>query len=134
MSEANKTVIRRLIDDFWNKQNFSIVDELCTPEMIYQNDGASLRRQEVKALFVQIRTAFPDMRISIDDLVAEGDKVAVRWTSYGTHQGELLGIPATNRQMTMTGLTIYRIAGGRVVEAWSNADSLGVLRQLGVVP
>jgi steroid delta-isomerase-like uncharacterized protein len=134
MSEANKTVIRRLIDDFWNKQNFSIVDELCTPEMIYQNDGASLRRQEVKTLFVQIRTAFPDMRISIDDLVAEGDKVAVRWTSDGTHQGELQGIPATNRQMTMTGLTIYRIAGGQVVEAWNNADSLGMLRQLGVVP
>jgi hypothetical protein len=84
MIDTNKTVIRPLIDEFWTKQNFGITEDLCAPEMIYHNDGASLSR--------------PDMLVSVDDLVAEGEKVARRWTARGTHRCELRGIPPTNRK------------------------------------
>ena len=74
--------------------------------------------------------AFPDIRITINDLFAADDKVVLRWSSHGTHRGELQGIPAANRPMTMTGIAIYRFADGKIVEEWMNNDTLGVLRQL----
>jgi predicted ester cyclase len=85
-------------------------------------------------LFSQICSAFPDVKVSVDDLVAENDKVTLRWSSEGTHSGELNGIAPTKRRVAMTGIAIYRFDEGRIVEAWNNSDSLGMLRQLGVVP
>ena len=79
-------------------------------------------------------TAFPDIRVRIEDLFAADDKVVVRWSSHGTHRGELQGIPPTHRPVTMTGIAIYRLAGGKIVEEWMNTDMLGMLRQLGVIP
>jgi predicted ester cyclase len=73
-------------------------------------------------------------RINIEDIIAADDKVVVRWSSHGTHRGEMQGIPPTNRPMTMTGMAIYRFAGGKIVEEWMNNDTLGMLRQLGVIP
>jgi predicted ester cyclase len=77
---------------------------------------------------------FLHIRINIDDIFAADDKVVVRWSSHGTHRGEMQGIPPTNRPMTMTGMAIYRFAGGKIVEEWMNNDTLGMLRQLGVIP
>ncbi len=134
MSEQNKRIVARLADEFWNKQNFDHTDQLFAHDAVYHNDGVALSYAEVKAAFMAVRQAFPDMRLSIDDLLAEGDKVALRWTATGIHRNELIGIPATNRPITMTGLTIYRFREGQIVEAWSNSDSLGMLKQLGVVP
>jgi steroid delta-isomerase-like uncharacterized protein len=134
MSEQNKQTIRRLIDEFWNNQNFDVADQMFAPDAVYQTDGVTQSYAEVKAAFMQTRHAFPDMRVSVDDLLAEGDKVALRWTALGTHKNEFIGIAPTNRQVTMTGLTIYRFSDGRIVQAWNNSDSLGMLRQLGLAP
>ena len=80
------------------------------------------------------RSAFPDMQLTIEDQIAEGDKVVTRWTARGTHQGELMGIPPTGKQATVTGITVGRVANGKFVESWSNFDALGMMQQLGVVP
>jgi steroid delta-isomerase-like uncharacterized protein len=132
MSERIKTAIRRLIDEFWNEKNSGVEDELFAPDAVIYDSGVPLPNLG-KEFFTSIRTAFPDIRVTADDMVAEGDKVALRWTSTGTHRGELQGIPPTNRQVTVIGITIYRFAGDRIVEEWNNADTLGMLRQLGVV-
>jgi len=134
MSEQNKQTVRRLMDEFWNKQNFDVADQMFAPDAVYQTDGVTQSYAEVKAAFMQTRHAFPDMCVTVDDLLAEGDKVALRWTALGTHKNEFMGIAPTNRQVTMTGLTIYRFSDGRIVQAWNNSDSLGMLRQLGLVP
>ena len=134
MSEQNKQTVRRLMDEFWNKQNFDVADQMFAPDAVYQTEGVTQSYAEVKAAFMQTRHAFPDMRVSVDDLLAEGDKVVLRWTALGTHKNEFIGIAPTNRQVTMTGLTIYRFSDDRIVQAWNNSDSLGMLRQLGLVP
>jgi steroid delta-isomerase-like uncharacterized protein len=79
-------------------------------------------------------SAFPDLKLMVEDQIAEGDKVVTRWSATGTHQGELLGIPPTGKQTTATGITIDRIQGGKIVETWTHWDNLGLLQQLGVVP
>jgi steroid delta-isomerase-like uncharacterized protein len=81
-----------------------------------------------------IRSAIPDLRITIEDDMAEGDKVVTRWIGQGTHQGELMGIAPTGNQLTFTGITIHRIEDTKIVEEWSNWDALGVMRQIGVDP
>ncbi len=80
------------------------------------------------------RMAYPDTHFAVEDQVAEGDKVATRWTAVGTQQGELMGIPATGKKVTVTGMTINRIVNGMIMESWNNFDALGQLQQLGVVP
>jgi steroid delta-isomerase-like uncharacterized protein len=80
------------------------------------------------------RAAFPDLKITVEDQIAEGDKVVTRWTAEGTHDGDLPGLPASGRSSTVTGIGIDRIEGGKIVEAWGNWDTLGMLQQLGAIP
>ena len=80
------------------------------------------------------RTSFPDFHVTSEDIIAEGDKVVSRWTASGTHKGELFGIPPTGKKATWKGISIYRFADGKIVEAWGDADFLGLLQQLGVMP
>jgi predicted ester cyclase len=79
-------------------------------------------------------TAFPDLRLTVNDLFAENDRVAVRWTGEGTHNGELAGISPTGRRIKLTGMTILRIDGGRIVESWTELDMLGLLQEIGAIP
>ncbi len=132
MSDKNKAAVQRLIDEFWNERSSDVVDELFAADAVIYDGGAVLPNRG-EEFFIALRTAFPDMRVTVDDMIAEGEEVALRWTSHGTHMGELSGIPATNRRVTVTGITIYRFAGGRIVEEWNSSDTLGLLRQLGVV-
>jgi predicted ester cyclase len=88
----------------------------------------------VKELIGAICAAFPDNHITIDDMIAAEDKVVLRWSSLGTHQGVIQGVAPTNRKVAANGIAIYRFADGKVVEEWMNTDQLGILRQLGVVP
>jgi predicted ester cyclase len=133
----NKATIRRLIDEVWNQRAFEVLDQLIAADAVisesgipYPTRGPACLKEGIGA----ICAGFPDIRISADDIVAEGDRVVVRWSSCGTHQGEYFGIAPTNRQVMANGIAIYRFAGGKVVEEWLNTDMLGVLRQLGVVP
>jgi steroid delta-isomerase-like uncharacterized protein len=91
-------------------------------------------REGFKALNVMFRSAFPDVWVDVDAIVAEGDRVAARWTSTGTHQGDLFGIPATGRKVKVTATVVYRVEDGRLAEGWINRDDVGMMRQLGVIP
>ena len=137
MSAENKAVVRRLIDEVWNQRTFDMLDDLFAADALVHDSGAPLLTRGPTCARKGIGAAcaaFPDIRINIDDLFASDDKVVLRWSSHGTHRGELQGIPPTNRPMTMTGIAIYRFADGKIVEEWMNNDTLGMLRQLGLVP
>ena len=89
--------------------------------------------EEYKKLVAEVRSAFPDINFTLDDFILEGDKIVYRWTLRGTHQTEFRGIPPTNKEVTAWGITIERVAGGMLVEAWERYDTLGFMRQLGVI-
>jgi predicted ester cyclase len=91
-------------------------------------------REGQKQTITAVRAALPDIRSTIDDLIAEGDKVVWRWTARATHQGPLMGIPPTGKQITFGGIVIDRIASGQIVERWDQTDTLGLLQQLGAIP
>jgi len=138
MSEENKRLTYRWFEEVWNQGRESAIDELLSPEGI----GFGLGEAETGVhgppqfkLFVRnFRNAFPDVHISIADVVAEGDKVAARFQVTGTHRGDGLGFPATGRKINLSGITIIQIAGGQFVRGWNNWDQLGMLQQLGVQP
>jgi len=135
MSEENKAIMRRFIEAI-NVRNLDIVDELVSKDHLDHHIPPELPRgpEGVKIYFKSLSTSFPDCRITIEDLLADGDKVAIRIVFAGTHQGELMGIPATGKQFSITGIIIGRFEGGQIVEWWENADSLGLMQQLGVIP
>jgi steroid delta-isomerase-like uncharacterized protein len=137
MLETNKAISRRIVEEIFNEGRLDAADEIVTSDFI-GHDPASpepiVGPEGLKRNADGYRTAFPDVRLTIDDQIAEGDRVVTRWTARGTHQAELFGIPATGKQSTVTGMTIDRIVEGRIVESWTNWDTLGLLQQLGALP
>ena len=137
MSEENKAIARRDMEEILNQKNLSVADEIYSSEYV-RHDPAD--PQEVrgidgyKQLIAMYLTAFPDLHFTIDEMIAEGDKVVCRWTGSGTHQGPMGDIEPTGKQVTITGTGIYRIAGGKILEEWLNWDTLGLMQQLEVVP
>ena len=136
MSEENKAIVRRVYEQVWSKGNLDVVDELCAADFVLHDPAQpGIRGPEgYKQIVTGNRTAFPDLQITVEDQLAEGDKVATRWTTTGTHQGEFAGIPATGKRGGVTGTTIARVVGGKIVEERSNWDTLGLLQQLGAIP
>jgi steroid delta-isomerase-like uncharacterized protein len=138
MSDQNKALARRGIEEVFNQGKLNVVDELVASNATYHDanvPGGKFTGPEGVKQFVQIyRTAFPDLKITIEDQVAEGDKVVTRWSATGTHKGDLMSIPATNKPATVTGTDIERYQNGKVVESWASYDMFGMLQQLGVVP
>lgn len=137
MLEANKAISRRVVEEIFNKGRLEAADELVTPDFVGHDPALPEPLRGPDGLRSQAegyRSAFPDMRITIEDEIAEGDRVVTRWMARGTHEGELFGIPATGRQATVTGITIDRIVDGRIVETWNNWDTFGLLQQLGAIP
>jgi steroid delta-isomerase-like uncharacterized protein len=136
MSEANKTVSRRLIEEALNQGNYDVIEELIAPTSVNHDPatGDTTGLDGAREVIEGYRSAFPDLTITIEDQLAERDLVATRWTAKGTHKGELMGVAATGKQATVTGLTIDKIEDGKIVESWTNWDTLGMLRQLGVIP
>lgn len=137
MSEANKNVVRRLFEEVWNNGNLPVAEELFTPNYAHHDPSTpDLGRgpESEKKRATLYRTAFPDLRLTLEDIVAEGETVMARWSCRGTHKGELSGIAPTGKQVTISGMSIARLANGRLAESWVNWDALGLMRQLGVVP
>jgi steroid delta-isomerase-like uncharacterized protein len=138
MSEENKALARRFIEEAFNEGNLSVVDEIFASADYVLHDPASpeeVRGPEGVKEFVQMyRSAFPDTHITVEDQIAEGDEVVTRWTGRGTHRGELMGIPASGNQVEVPGITIDRFSGGKGVESWTNYDALGMMQQIGAVP
>lgn len=133
--EENKTIIRRFEDKVWNQRNLSIVDQLFSPNHAFHSPGSPpLDREGHKQMIGHFQSAFPDGKNDTDEMVAEGDRVVQRWTYRGTHQGEFQGIPPTHKQVTLTGISIWRFEAGKIVESWHQLDALGMLQQLGVFP
>lgn len=134
-AEDNKAIVRRISEEGLNQHNPALVDELCGPNVVFHDGSRTVRGlQSYKRLLLKFFTAFPDAHFTTEELIAEGDTVAVRRTFRGKHTGSFMGIPPTGKQVTTTVMTINRFAGGKIVEVWNNTDELGLLQQLGVIP
>ncbi|SRR6266540_7061297 len=132
--EQNKALVRRYIEDVWDKRNMAAIDELIAADYIQHTRGVPPGREGVKQFFGMVRAAFPDVTQTAEDMIAEGDKVVWRWTIRGTHTVPFQQLPPTGKQVTITGVNIVRIAGGQLVENWGEVDMLGLLQQLGAIP
>lgn len=134
-TEENKAVVRRLIEEGYNQKNLAVFDELYAPDVVVHNSSLTLQgREAVTQFLAMFFTAFPEARFTIEDLIAEGNTVAFRQTLRGTHQGDYLGIPPTGKQVTIPGISMFRLANGKASEQWTTADDLGGMQQLGVIP
>jgi len=134
--ETNKALVRREVEEVWNGRKLAVLDEIFAADFVNHdpNNPQVTDRESFKQWASAVLHGFPDLHLTIDDVVAEGDKVACRWTHHGTHLGELPGLPATGKKTTMMGMIIYRFANGKVVEAWWSRDLLSLMQQLGVIP
>lgn len=134
-AEENKAVIQRAYDELWNERNIDVVDELVTEDFL--NHAAPPDRQRgrpgLKDVVRMFEVAFPDFRYEVEDVISEGEKVAVRDVFRGTHEGDFMGIPATGERVTMEAIHIYRLSEGKLAEHWVARDDLGMMQQLGVV-
>ena len=133
VAETSKALMRRVIEELFNQGNLAVADELCTQDYIHHGVQGSLHRgpEGMKQLVIWIRTALPDLHYTIDDLVAEGDKVSARLSFRGTHLGELFGVEPTGRPVMLFGTSTSRIVAGRLAETWAHLDVLEALQQLG---
>jgi steroid delta-isomerase-like uncharacterized protein len=135
-TEENKSVVQRSYDEFFNKANLEPVDQFHTGDFVGHIPGLPPVQglEALKYMASGYMHAFPDLHITVDDMIAEGDKVMTRVSWRGTQKGEFIGIPPTGKQVTVTGMYEYRIAGGKIAEWWDFSDNFGLMQQLGVVP
>jgi steroid delta-isomerase-like uncharacterized protein len=133
--EVNKAIIRRYFDELWNGRKTELIDDLvATDHVIHFPSGQVHRVKSVQEWTSAAFTAFPDVRFTVDDMIAEGDKVMTRWHYNGTQTGTFLGIPPTGRRVENEGMDVFRIEDGKIAEMWVIQDSLGLLQQLGMIP
>ena len=137
MSEQNKTNVRRLFEEVWNKGHVAVADELFAPTYTHHDSstpdvGRGPESEKKRATLY--RNAFPDVRFTIEDIIAGGETVVARWSCHGTHKGDLNGIAATGKQFNITGVSIARFTNGKMIEGFVNWDALGLMQQIGVVP
>jgi steroid delta-isomerase-like uncharacterized protein len=136
-TEHNRTLIHRLMDEGFNQGKLEVLEEILTPD--YHNHDPRMpqpitNREGMKGFVSYLRHALPDVHFTVDDTVAEGDRVAYRWTATGTQQGEFFGAPPTGRPINVGGIIIARVDGEQIAEEWPVWDALGMLQQLGLVP
>jgi len=134
--ESNKALVRRLIEETLNRGNLDVAEKMIAPSFVrYKDNVPGPEGPEGYGQLVKVfRTAFPDVRVTIEDMIAEGDRVATRQTYRGTHKGDLMGNPATDRPVTFTGMCLYRITDGKIAAEWIEYDALGMMQQIGAVP
>ena len=132
-AEDNQAAVRRFYEEVFNARNLGALDELLAPDGVDHTFG-SQNTEQAKQFFTMVHQAFPDLRVEVHDVIAEGDLAAARVTYTGTHQGEFLGIPATGKQTRTNGVDFFRMQDGRQAEHWGGPDTLSFLMQLGVMP
>jgi steroid delta-isomerase-like uncharacterized protein len=137
MSDENKALVRRWFEEVFNAQDFVVADEITAQDAVNHDptltdlpSGPEGDRYVVNLYHV----AFPDAQITIEDQIAEGDRVVTRYTGRGTHQGELLGVPPSGNRVEIEGITINRISGGKIAESWTSYNALGMMQQIGAIP
>ena len=135
-AEEHKAIVRRFVEEVQNRGDLAALDELCAPDFVNHSAplGVLPAREVLAQLTLLFRRAFPDGRMAIEEMLAEGDRVVTRKTFRGTHRGELMGLPATGRRVEIGLIDIVRLDGGQVVEHWNAVDNLGMLQQLGAIP
>jgi steroid delta-isomerase-like uncharacterized protein len=135
-TEENKALARRAWEVVFNQRNLDALSEFYTADALWHQPDQDLQGlEEVKQWLARPFEAFPDLNVSVEDVIAEGDKVVIRYTSRGTHQGETGGLgPPTGRRMELEGLAMQRFEGNKIVEFWDRFDTLSLLEQLGLAP
>jgi len=138
-AEQNKAIARRWLKDGFEKGNLALANEIFAADHTNHDPSAPpggwpRGPEGGKAIATTYRGAFPDLQFTIEDQIAEGDRVVTRWTARGTNTGELMGMPPTGKKAIVTGINIDRVANGKIAESWGNFDVLGMLQQLGVIP
>ncbi len=136
-SEENKAIARRWSEELWSKGELAVADEIVAANYVRHDPGDPFSAegpQGVKRLVGGLRALIPDLHITIEDMIAEGDKVVTRYTGTGTDTGGFMGRPPTGKQTKVTAIQIFRIINGKIVESWANRDDLGFMQQLGVIP
>jgi steroid delta-isomerase-like uncharacterized protein len=134
-AEENRALVRRFVEEFWNEGNTATADELMAGDAeIHMPTGEVVDPDGLKGFAEAWRGSFPDWHSTFEELIAEGDRVAERWTGRGTHRGELQGIPPTGRRVEVPGSVFYRIVGGKIVEFRGQLDLMSLMQQLGAIP
>jgi predicted ester cyclase len=135
-AEENKVIVRRFVEEVGFGKNLDLLDELVSTEFVNHNPlpGAGSDFEGLRQAFMILHSAFPDFHGTIEHLVAEGDLVVFHGTNQGTHQGNLLGISPTDRRVSFSGMVIFRMVEGKIVERWAQLDNLSLLQQLGAIP
>ena len=133
-TETNKAIVRRYFEQILNNQRHDLVEEFLIENIELHGSGLAPGLEAVKQWLTMFAAAFPDGHYTVEDVVAEGDRVVARITFNGTQQGEMEGIPATGKTVSVPGITIFRMDNGKIAEGWLVNDSLGMMQQLGVIP
>jgi steroid delta-isomerase-like uncharacterized protein len=130
--EQNKRLVRRLYDELFFKWNFAVVEDLISPDFIGHEMPPGMPRgpEGIRQFYGGIRAGLPDVQLTVEDMIGERDKVVVRWRARATHRGVFLGVPATGKAVSFTGVAIYRLSKGKIVERWVEVDLLGLSEQL----
>lgn len=136
MSEQNKALVRRVVEEAWNRGNLEVIDEIFAPDYMEHilRPGQEPGIEGYKSRVSTMRAAFPDLVSEVKDLIAEDDRIALRYTLRGRHDGELAGIPASGQRMSSDGMVFARFQDGRIVERWQVHDDLTLLQQIGGLP
>lgn len=136
-AESNRAIVRRYIEEVFNRGNLSVAEEVLAPGYVHHDPATAEMGSGIEGLEKMVgfyRESFPDFEIRVQEQIATEDRVVERWTGHGTHQGTLMGIPATGRNITADGISIHRLEGGKIVETHTVFDTAGMLRQLGALP
>jgi steroid delta-isomerase-like uncharacterized protein len=137
MPSDNKATIRQLYEEVWNKRRLELVDDIIAPSHALHDPnvtGSAIGPEAYKRQVARFVAAFPDLHLKMEDIVEEKDKVAVAWTVTGTHKGELMGIPASNKKIFVSGITISHFANSKIMDSYISWDTLGLLQQIGALP
>ena len=137
MSASNKAIVRPLYDEVWNKRRLELVDEIISPSHALHDPnltGSAVGPEAYKRQVSRFIAAFPDLRFTIEDIVGENEKLAVSWTISGTHKSEFMGVPATNKKVSVHGITIHHFVNAKIMDSYVSWDAWGMMQQLGVVP
>ena len=129
---TNKAFVKRYFEQVWIGVQPDLLAEFWDEDFVYHGGPANL--EELKTGLTTFLNTFAEVRFTNEDIIAEGDKVVVRWTLAANHQGEFMGVPATGKQVSFSGITIFRLANNQIVEAWVRTDDLGLMQQLGAIP
>jgi steroid delta-isomerase-like uncharacterized protein len=134
-TDEHKGIVRRLLQDVWNNGKLDLANEIFTANFVRHGpavEGEVRGHEGFRKLVAMYRASYPDLRISVEDQIAEGALIVTRWTAKGTHRGELMGIAPTGKQITVAGVIVDRMAGGKIEAEWAYYDAMGMLQQLGV--